>query len=383
MRKRRTLRLAAFLCAVALVLTVAACTARGSSAYQGKVDGISFELPDLGETVDIHTELQDRCIKDMQENHVVYVMNYAFGTEELSRPLPIHFSWEAQSTDAIDGYTLSISENEDMHNAITVETTENQADVYNLKIATMYYWTVTAKTGDKTATSGTACFTTTDVGPRNLYVDGITNARDVGGYACADGKRMRQGLLFRCGRLNVSGAEEPTIEITEEGIKTFTEDLGVKTELDVRVSDNRETGSITQSPLGSDVQYINIPMTYGNIMEDNWEQIREIFAILGNRDNYPLVFHCNIGTDRTGYIAFLVEALCGVSEDDFYMDYLWSSFGKIGSPRDQDTITYKYLAYINEANGDTLSEKTYNFLAEHGVSKSDMDSVIAILTYEE
>ena len=42
-----------------------------------------------------------------------------------------------------------------------------------------------------------------------------------------------------------------------------------------------------------------------------------------------LLLHCSIGTDRTGVICFLINALLGVSEEDLYKDYLFSMFGMI------------------------------------------------------
>lgn len=42
--------------------------------------------------------------------------------------------------------------------------------------------------------------------------------------------------------------------------------------------------------------------------------------------NYALYFHCRIGADRTGTLAYLLEGLLGVSEEDRYRDYELSSF---------------------------------------------------------
>ena len=49
--------------------------------------------------------------------------------------------------------------------------------------------------------------------------------------------------------------------------------------------------------------------------------LKDAFAIFGNKDNYPIVMHCSIGTDRTGMLAFLINSLLGVSEEDLYKDY--------------------------------------------------------------
>ena len=54
----------------------------------------------------------------------------------------------------------------------------------------------------------------------------------------------------------------PVIEITAEGIKTMREVMGVKSEIDLREVDNGEIGGISSSPLGDDVQYVNLPMKW-------------------------------------------------------------------------------------------------------------------------
>ena len=51
-------------------------------------------------------------------------------------------------------------------------------------------------------------------------------------------------------------------------------------------------------------------------------EIRDVFGILANKENYPLMVHCTQGKDRTGLIVFLVLMLCGVDQtaiDDDYM----------------------------------------------------------------
>ena len=109
----------------------------------------------------------------------------------------------------------------------------------------------------------------------------------------------------------------------------------------------------------------------------------KVFSILSDKNNYPLIFHCNIGTDRTGMIAFLVNALLGVPEESLCRDYLFSNFGNIGGSRKIDGL--KNSAYYNAvqaAEGNSLREKTYNCLVDFGVPKEQLDSIISILSGE-
>ena len=112
---------------------------------------------------------------------------------------------------------------------------------------------------------------------------------------------------------------------------------------------------------------------------DNADAIKEVFDILSVKENYPLLFHCAIGTDRTGAVAFLVNGLLGASEDDLYLDYMWSNFGKIGGLRYANTIE-NYLSFVNVCEGKTLKDRVYNYLKEYvGVKRSVLDKVISIL----
>ncbi|MDE5996467.1 MAG: tyrosine-protein phosphatase, partial [Eubacterium sp.] len=256
-------------------------------------------------------------------------------------------------------------------------TETNEIEIYNLKVAATYYWTVTQNGRE----SEIKTFKTCSNAPRVMNVDGVTNVRDLGGWETESGVRTNQNLIFRCGRLNESSAETPVIEITEAGKEVMLYELGIKTEIDLRKTDTNEVGGITQSPLGSSVQYFSCPMEWeGDTFNGNKEQLLKVFSILADEKNYPVIFHCNIGTDRTGMIAFLVNALLGVSDDDLHRDYLFSNFGKIGGARKasglEESVYYKSVA---EAEGDTLSEKTYNCLVAFGVPAEQLDAIRDIL----
>lgn len=333
---------------------------------------VTLISPASGTAVNFHTDKQNKFLADGKGA----IPSSVNGKKELSRPNPIEFRWE----NSIKGefYSeLRISENIDMSNSAVYSCVGNRIYIDNFKANTVYYWNVTSNG----VTSNISLFITGGA-PRNLNIDGITNVRDLGGNSTLNGGRTKQGLLYRCGRLNESSVETPNIEITEQGISTMRNLLGVKTEIDLRQSANGETGGITQSPLGADINYYNCPMKWdGNMFTDNTDEIIHVFEILANRDNYPIIFHCNIGTDRTGMIAFFVNALLGVTEEDIITDYLFSNFGNIGGTR-KETKVYEsgYYKAIQAANGATLASKTYNCLVNIGVPRANLDSVIEILT---
>ena len=342
-----------------------------------------WNLAEFSSDVVIHTDKQSMYLAGDYNA----ISSYAKGNEELSRPNAVHLSWSADfdgEKATIAHYEVELQDAYERYDTMYFSTTEPYLDVYNLYIGTPYVWRVTGVFSDgRTSSSIWSAFRTEDVAPRNLYVDGITNVRDLGGWHTADG-RVRQGMIYRCGRLNESGTSTVNVEITQAGIDVMRNVLGIKSEIDLRMkfAHNYETGGITSSPLGEDINYYNCELEWdkGNYLTDNIDSVRYFFALASDINNYPLIFHCNIGTDRTGLFAFLINGLLGVAEEDLYYDYLFSNFGKINNTRSLSNIKNNYLATIKSCSGNTLSEKIENcLLTVVGVPQTEIDTIKAIL----
>ncbi len=353
-----------------------------TGGYEGTDGGVSFTLPALGESVALHTELQSAYLG---EENAVVIGKYADGVNagdgldhrELSHPLPVTFTWEAAGISEGAEYLLRVGEGEEMQNVWSFSTTETSLAVYNLKLATTYYWSVEAEDTE----SGKAFFTTEGRGPRNLYVDGVANVRDLGGWLTESGGRFKQGLIYRCGRLNENYTGKTTI--TEAGKRTMLEELKIRTEIDLRggKNDPSEHGNITQSPLGEGVAYHHLGMNWeGDMLTLNRAKLREIFTLLSDETNYPLIFHCSIGTDRTGLVAYLLGAIVGVRQEDLFRDYLFSNFAYIEGSRGITDIKNSYAADIDAAAGDTLAEKAKNYLTEKvRIPAEQIEEIVRIL----
>ncbi len=362
---------------IAAILTIALLT--GCNAEKNKADNSQTDAYAINTvypvdcTVSLLNEKQAKYLKKDADRLPFGVK----GKKELSRPEAVEFSWTHSGND-IDEFVLSISKNEDMSNAVTYTSDENSLSVYNLEIDTEYYWTVSTNEEISTVSK----FETSSDAPRMLYVDGITNVRDIGGWITENGTRTKQGLIYRCGRLNESADNGCSVIITESGKKAMLDDLNVKTELDLRQPHTGETGGITSSPLGEGVTYINCPIDWsGDLHGDNNGQILKIFSILSDKTNYPIIVHCSIGTDRTGMLSFLLNALLGVPEKELYRDYMFSNFAEIGGKRKLTNLTEsQYYNDVKNSSGDTLSEKAYNFLHGIGVPKEQLNAIISSFT---
>lgn len=369
------------------VLSVLLCALLVLSACNPYV-ACSWTLSEFDDSVSLHTELQTEYLLGDYKN----VTNFARGKEELSHPNAVSLSWAADydKKAKLSHYVVEIEDAADLYDTIRISTTDTSVEVYNLCVGTAYLWRVTAHFSDgKTNSSDWSAFLTKDAPPRNLYVEGITNVRDLGGWLTAEG-RVRQGMIYRCGKLNESGTLQPdgtvavNVEITAAGIEMMRNVLGVKSEIDLRMKEAHdcEVGGITSSPLGEDVNYYNCELEWdqGNYLTDNIESVKYFFELASDINNYPIIFHCNIGTDRTGLFAFLINGLLGVDEEDLYRDYLFSNFGDIDNTRTLSNIQNNYLATIKNYRGATLAEKIENCLTELvGVPQSQLDTIKVIL----
>lgn len=174
-------------------------------------------------------------------------------------------------------------------------------------------------------------FTVRDEPVRFIGLKSIRNFRDMGGYTTENKKKIRYGMIYRGGRTN---------EACTQDLDILKNNLKIRTEIDLR-GDFDDDGQKT-SALGSDCLYLKAPIDqYSCIFPffalktrsfDTYIalSIKKIFEALANDDNYPLMFHCNAGADRTGTLAFLINGALGVPLEDLTKDFELSTFSFVG-----------------------------------------------------
>lgn len=363
-----------------------------NKAVQPTPDNVTFSLNNVEGS--IHTEDQANFINTSTADRQSIISG--MGTLSKSKPNAINISWDVEADKNVKAslYKVTISENNNLNNPLVYKVKNKDIDIYNLKINTKYYYQVEAIYSSKTFASDISNFTINDNAPRNLYVDGVENVRDCGGWNIGENKIYKQGMLFRTAQFNYGGDNTYVSAPSKEGIKTLKNELHVKTEIDLRKTidsfNDDEVNSITSSPLGSDVNYVSTPMVFGgsNIFTNakNKESIKTFFETLAIESNYPIAFHCLRGTDRTGALAYAIGALVGMNKEDLYLDYEFSNLAKIGgsvaTSGQFDSATF-YEYGIDNSAGSTLSEKAKNYLiSKIGVSETTLNSIIDILTDE-
>ena len=323
---------------------------------------------DLGDSVDFIPDKMRNYLNDTYDS----CDKYASATEAMDKPLPTTLAWECDIDD-VERYEVAISEHSDMSDAWVVDAKTNSCDVYNLKIDTRYYWRATAILSDGTRYFGKTCgeFGTIESAPRLLYIDGVVNARDIGGWKISDTKRVKQGMIFRTAKPDTA----TSALITSKGIQTMTEQLGIKSEIDFRTD--------THHPYTIPSVYPNINYyrcAFATASFDNKPAIIDIFSKLADEDNYPVNYHCLAGADRTGLITYLVNGVLGVSREDLLRDYMLTNFTNNGQWRPISGIS-NYIDLLDNYRGDTYQQKVYGYLVnEIGVNPEHLDKLIDIMT---
>ena len=176
----------------------------------------------------------------------------------------------------------------------------------------------------------------TDSPARHLNLTGASNFRDLGGYATADGRKVRWRRIFRSNHLG---------NLTDDDIAVLR-GLGLKTAFDFRGSQERlpamcrHDGIVVHSlaiepitaatlrkrlaeagELPPAIAREVMQNTYRDYIHTNSNAFRKLFSYL-IEDSAPLVIHCTAGKDRTGVAAALILRALGVAQTTILEDYL-------------------------------------------------------------
>jgi len=319
---------------------------------------------------------------------------------DIPKPVSLKFTKELDKA-----RTLYVSETEDFADAWTYSVGQNidTIDVYNLIPGRTYLWKAEYDDNGVITVAESGVFKTTGT-LRMLKIDNIFNVRDMGGWIGLGGHPMKYGKIIRGSRLNVNNSS--TKIITEDGIKELRK-VGIKAELDMRNRSNAANASY--SFLGSDIPIYNVENAYNSRIAtfanapQSIQGIKKLIEWL--KAGKPVYLHCSVGADRTGTVAYLVGALCGMSEDALSKEFELTSFSgdKIENERDRpnperlirqrdytgrldpndNNESYKFAKMVDKIKtypGNTLQEKVYYHLKTgvngESIPEKDLDWLI-------
>lgn len=272
------------------------------------------------------------------------------------------------------------------------------------------------------------------VGPGNVFgVENVANLRDVAGVETlivAGGQRLKRGVLFRSSLLS---------EGTSDDQDFITKELGCKTYIDLRTpgnppdsldsdiyahfspsplrsgrhQDQRQDGEPRRvsCPIGKgfgpsekggsiDIQIKdanggNIPMprmtaeqhteflSRYNVgaMTMNKTALALCMKTLCNPTNYPVLFGCLTGKDRTGLVSALVLSVCGATRDQIMKDYMLSDLATQDNGRIMRETFTKARALVVSGNApadmnvDALPKPGLDPAAPNAGSSASADSL--------
>ena len=85
--------------------------------------------------------------------------------------------------------------------------------------------------------------------------------------------------------------------------------------------------------------------------------------------------HCMAGADRTGTLCALIEAICGMSQDDIESEFELTSFARGHYRSRTDADWQNLIAFLNSLEGETLRDKTIAYALAIGVSMDEINAL--------
>ena len=168
------------------------------------------------------------------------------------------------------------------------------------------------------------------------------------------------------------GVEKGLSRVNDGNRHLLLDTMAIKTDIDLR-SDG-ECWGMEGSPLGNTVEWVHVSSSAYAGMQEDWgrEQFTKVFRVFLDKSKYPIAFHCIAGRDRTGAVAFIVEALLGVDEDEMRKDWEVTVFQDGDLNFRTDRLYEKLVAGFDRWPGETLRERVEAYVISLGFTKEDI-----------
>ncbi|MGW4324808.1 tyrosine-protein phosphatase [Nocardia sp. NPDC004573] len=186
-----------------------------------------------------------------------------------------------------------------------------------------------------------------------LHLQGVHNARDIGGYRTTDGRIVRSGLVYRTGQLN---------NATPDDLAALT-DRRVRSVHDLRTVYERALGP-DRVPAGATAHWADVigqapPQVIATTLTGGDGLYRAFVTAPGANEAFASVlrdvigadgavlFHCTAGKDRTGWAAAVLLTVLGIDRATVTEDYLLSN--RFRNARHDDPLNGVQAAWLAAA----------------------------------
>ena len=258
----------------------------------------------------------------------------------------------------------SSEENKEKGNLVSY-TTSTDGNIYNMIPGETYYWESSSDSNIYGYVKAT--------GERRILNTSIRNVRDLGGMSVTNGDRtgkLKYGKMFRGSKLEASGDTD----------KNNLAKLGITEEIDLRGSSSDAKLDNYQAR-----QIVNYEIDPENYLT-NYNKLRSalVSTMQDIINDEKVYFHCAIGTDRTGTLAYILEGLLGVSDEEKIQDYELSYFygllnrHRFYSEQPGSSITHRFMYMYNLYPTNDLIYQFFMFGSEN--EEADRDLIDAFRT---
>jgi protein-tyrosine phosphatase len=173
----------------------------------------------------------------------------------------------------------------------------------------------------------------TQLGKRLIKLENSINIRDIGGYTGIDGRKIKWRKVIR---------SEELAHLSDKDVDYFAA-LRLKHVFDFRNKSKSERQAdrlpktaeyhllpiFSSADMGLDHKDFTQPGVVDEFMrhiykiqtEDRAQCFAEVLKYLTESSEYPILYHCTNGKDRTGFMTYLILSILGVKEDVILSDY--------------------------------------------------------------
>lgn len=292
---------------------------------------------------------------DLDSYNTSYISYYT--SKGSDKPYPVRFNWK--NADSRSMIVTDTQTGEIVYDGLASETIE----IYNLIPGRKYRYYVN---GDVSWES-----TFRPKGPVRMINSSTRNFRDLGGWNAENGKTIVYGRLYRGAQISSSDED-------------LFKSLGITVDVDLRGQPGSPVAVFDQN----EVEWVNFQVyqfmykaTGAGYTESLYrEALAFVIDCLDQGKN--VYFHCIGGADRTGTLAFLIEALLGVSEADMSKEYELTSFYDTRERNNTGTRHFKQLIfYLKTFEGETMQEKVTNWATtgENALTIDQIDLLKSIM----